>query len=59
MLPICMSSTTRSGSSSATASPHVLTAGDFDDSLVRADERGADLVAHPLRVGGDEGSSLP
>ena len=39
--------------------PHVLATGHFDNTLVGADERGAYLVAHPLRIGGNAGSSWP
>ena len=54
MLPICRSSTTRSGSCSANVAAHVLAAGDLDDLLAGPDERRPHLVAHPLGVGGDE-----
>ena len=45
---------TRSGSISRDRVAHVLAARDLDDSLAGPDERGAHLVAHPLRVGGHE-----
>ena len=54
MLPICRSSTTRSGSTLGERVAHVLAARDLDDFLARADERRPHLVADPLGVGGYE-----
>ena len=54
MLPICRSSTTRSGSSCVHGGEHVDALADPEDLDVVAGEGGVDLVVDPVGVGGEQ-----